>query len=342
MKRIILCFDGTWNAPADDSIPEEQRVETNVWRFFRSIDPTGDHGIEQDAWYNAGVGTSALNKFTGGAFGAGLDKHILDGYSHLVSTYEVGDEIYVLGFSRGAYTARSLVGLVRNCGIVKKNFASKIQIGVAYGIYRTRDDGPDSETAKTFRDLFSHATKIHFLGVWDTVGALGIPLQAANRLNAKLYQFHDTELSSIVDRAYQAVAVDEHREEYNITLWTPKEKPNQVLEQRWFPGAHADIGGGYSDRRLSDLTLRWMQDKAAAAGLALKPASPGLDYFKGTLTDSYVKFLDGLYAFTHPPFYRPVCQIPFGNEIVDTAVDSRRRDLTLAYNPPNVGLPILA
>jgi uncharacterized protein (DUF2235 family) len=153
MKRIILCFDGTWNTPADDDIPEDQRIETNVWRFFRSIDPTGLDGVEQDAWYDQGVGTSALNKLTGGAFGAGLDKHIIDGYSHLVDTYEDGDQIYVLGFSRGAYTARSLVGLIRNCGIVRKSFTSKLQIGVAYGIYRTRDDGPNSDTAVTFRRL---------------------------------------------------------------------------------------------------------------------------------------------------------------------------------------------
>lgn len=237
MKRIVLCFDGTWNTPADDSIPPSQHVETNVWRFFRSVDPTGTDGVEQEAWYDQGVGTSRLNKVAGGAFGAGLDKHILDGYSHLVSVYDPGDQIYVLGFSRGAYTARSLVGLIRNCGIVKRNFLTKTQIGVAYGIYRTRDDGPDSATAVTFRNLFSHEAKIHFLGVWDTVGALGIPLSAASRFNAAFYQFHDTGLSGIVERAYHAIAVDEHRHEYDATLWTPQEKPNQILEQRWFPGA---------------------------------------------------------------------------------------------------------
>jgi uncharacterized protein (DUF2235 family) len=341
MKRIVLCFDGTWNAPADDSIPENQRVETNVWRFFRSVDPTGPDGIEQDAWYNQGVGTSALNKLTGAAFGARLDVHILDGYSHLVDTYEPGDEIYVLGFSRGAYSARSLVGLIRNCGIVKKSFASKFQIGVAYGIYRTRDDGPDSETAVTFRKLFSREVEIHFLGVWDTVGALGIPLQAAQRLNAILYHFHDTELSKIVERAYHAIAVDEHREEYNVTLWTPKQKLDQILEQRWFSGAHGDVGGGYADRRLSDLTLRWMQDRATDASLGLKPISLGAENFKGPLTDSYAHFLGGLYALSHPRLYRPVCQTTFGSEIIDSSVDLRRRDAQLAYQPMNTGLRVL-
>src|SRR4051812_1184222 len=142
MKRIVLCFDGTWNTPADEAIPEDQRVETNVRRFFRSVAPIGPDGIEQDAWYNEGVGTFRLNKLAGGAFGAGLDQHILDGYRHLVETYNEGDEIYILGFSRGAYTARSLVGMLRNCGLVRPTLAP-LQIGIAYGIYRTRDDGPD-------------------------------------------------------------------------------------------------------------------------------------------------------------------------------------------------------
>jgi uncharacterized protein (DUF2235 family) len=338
MKRIILCFDGTWNTPADENVPENQRADTNVWSFFRSVDPTGTDGVTQDAWYDAGVGTSKLNKLTGGAFGTGLDKHILDGYSRLVSRYEPGDQIYILGFSRGAYTARSLVGMIRNCGIVKKSRLSNAYIGVAYGIYRTRDDGPESTAAVAFRRTFTHEAKIHFLGVWDTVGALGIPLQAANRLNKTLYEFHDTELSSIVERAYHAIAVDEHRQEYEATLWAPKQKPSQVLEQRWFAGAHADVGGGYSDRRLSDITLRWMQDRAAEASLGVKEVSLRADNFKGTITDSYGRFLRGIYALGHPRFYRTVCQTGFGNEVIDNSVDLRRREVQLAYSPTNAGI----
>ncbi len=178
--------------------------------------------------------------------------------------------------------------------------------------------------------------------MWDTVGALGIPLEAARRLNATLYQFHDTELSSIVQRAYHAIAIDENRLEYDVTLWSPKSMPNQAIEQRWFPGAHADVGGGYPDRRLSDLALRWMQDRAADASLGVKPVSLGAENFRGTLTDSYSRFLGGLYALSHPRHLRPVCQSIFGNEIVDDCVELRRRDSSVAYQPTNLGMPPLA
>lgn len=340
MKRHILCFDGTWNTPADDAILDDQRVETNARRFYRSVSPVGPDGVEQVPWYNEGVGTSILNKLPGGAFGAGLDKHILDGYHHLVDVYNDGDEVYLLGFSRGAYSARSLVGMIRNCGLVRPSVGS-IQIGVAYGIYRTREDGPDSFTARAFRNLFARIIPIRFLGVWDTVGALGIPLAMFDRLNHRVYEFHDTQLSKIVDRAYQACAIDEHRQDYEITLWTPKEKPGQTLEQRWFAGSHSDVGGGYPSRLLSDLTLRWMQDRASEAGLGLARVSLGADNYKGALTDSYFNFLGGAYRKIHPRFLRPLLKTSFGNEAISPTVDLRRRDPELRYQPANDGIPSL-
>src|SRR5213593_3562987 len=119
MKRIVLCFDGTWNKPADDSLPDTEQVETNVRRFHESVHTIGDDGTPQVTWYNAGVGTEWYNRVGGGAFGTFLDKHIIDGYRALVEQYADGDHVYVLGFSRGAYAARSLVGMIRNCGLVK-------------------------------------------------------------------------------------------------------------------------------------------------------------------------------------------------------------------------------
>ena len=100
--------------------------------------------------------------------------------------------------------------------------------------------------------------KIKFVGVWDTVGALGIPLESFGEFNKEAFEFHDTELSDIVENGIHAIAVDENREPYKVTLWTPKEKLKQTIEQRWFIGAHADVGGGYPSRALSDVTLRWM------------------------------------------------------------------------------------
>jgi uncharacterized protein (DUF2235 family) len=337
MKRIVLCFDGTWNTPADDAIPEDERVETNVRRFFRSVAPAAD-GTLQDAWYNEGVGSDRLNRLAGGAFGAGLDQHIIDGYRHLVDTYEDGDEVYVLGFSRGAYTARSLVGMIRNCGLVRPKFAA-LRVPVAFGIYRTRQDGPDSAVARAFRSTFSRAIRVRFLGVWDTVGALGIPGPFLERVDGALYQFHDTRLSAIVDRAYHALALDEHRSDYAATLWDEDLAPGQVLEQRWFPGAHSDVGGGYPDRRLSDLALRWMPDRAAEAGLEVAPVAARADGFAGPATDSYALFLGGKFARLVPRHLRPVFATRSGNEVLDPSVDRRRGDAALAYRPANAGLP---
>lgn len=340
MKRIVLCFDGTWNVPADDAIPADRKVETNVSRFHDSVRPVGADGIRQVREYIPGVGTGRWDKLSGGALGAGLDEHIREGYRRLVEQYEDGDEVYILGFSRGAYTARSLVGLIRNCGLVTPTFGAATR-ATAYLLYRARGADPGSERAERFRRRFSREIPIRFLGVWDTVGALGIPLELAGRLNAAFYQFHDTELSSIVQRAYHAVAIDEHREDYAATLWAPKEKPGQFVEQRWFAGAHSDVGGGYEDRRLSDLALRWMQGRAEDAGLAIEAAAPGPEGFRGEATDSYAKFLRGLYALRKPRHLRPMLST-LGNETVDPSVELRRRDPALAYAPANRTLPPLA
>jgi uncharacterized protein (DUF2235 family) len=260
--------------------------------------------------------------------------------------------VYVLGFSRGAYTARSLVGMIRNCGLVRRaegrlaslqKAITEAKVGTAYGIYRTRDDGPDSAAARAFRSSpFARPIRVRFLGVWDTVGALGIPshlLDQLDDLNRRFYQFHDTRLSDIVDYACQAIALDEHRIDYDICMWDPAEEPSgQTIEQRWFAGAHADVGGGYSDRRLSDIALRWMQDKAAAQGLGLRPVDVGDDNYRGEVTDSYAQFLDGVYARTRPPYFRRVLCTRFGKECLDESVNLRRREAALAYNPPNAGL----
>src|SRR5262249_7331413 len=146
----------------------------------------GDDGTEQVKWYNQGVGTHWYDKIAGGAFGAGLDLHIINGYQRLAELYVDGDEVYIVGFSRGAYTARSLVGMIRNCGLVSSAGAS-LFTPVAYGIYRTRQDGPDSKTAIAFRTRFAREINIRFLGVWDTVGALGIPLRILSDLKSDYY-----------------------------------------------------------------------------------------------------------------------------------------------------------
>jgi len=339
MKRIVICFDGTWNKPADEKLPEDRRIETNVRRFYDSLKESAADGTKQLKWYDEGVGTQWYDRFIGGAIGAGLEFNIIQGYEFLAKQYEEGDEVYVLGFSRGAYTARSLVGMIRNCGLVK-NEPLGFRVAMAYGIYRTRGDGPDSSTATWFKSMFSREIAIKFLGVWDTVGALGIPVHLLARFNGKFYEFHDTRLSVIVKNAFHAIAIDEHRQDYDVCLWNPDTRPEQTLEQRWFVGAHCDIGGGYSDRRLSDITLRWMQDKASALGLALTAVEVQPNNYRGALTDSYAQFLDGLYAKENPRHYRAIGLTKFGNEVVDESVQKRRKD-DRSYEPQNNGLPAL-
>src|SRR5262249_32287275 len=136
-------------------------------------------------------------------------------------------QIFVLGFSRGAYTARSLVGMIRNVGLLLP--ANKSSVDAAYQFYRNRDDSADTPQAIAFRQQYSREVEIQFLGVWDTVGALGIPLSALEWLNSATYGFHDTELSGIVKNAFHAVAIDEHRIDYQATLWQQLPKPGQKV-----------------------------------------------------------------------------------------------------------------
>lgn len=358
-KRLVLCFDGTWNTPDVDD--DNHDIETNVCRFYESLASRSDDGSEQRTWYQKGVGTKWYERIRGGAFGLGLDRNIREGFKFLTTNFEDGDTIYIFGFSRGAYTARSLVGLIRNCGLLRmdkvEDRAKKTggkgtpqelfeeALGdtteEAYEIYRSRDKGPDSENARFFRERYCKQVGITFLGVWDTVGGLGIPLESFEEFNKERYEFHDTELSGIVQHAYHAVAVDENRKNYAVTLWAPKAKPTQTMEQRWFIGAHSDVGGGYQDRRLSDITLHWMQGKAAATGLSFKPESIPMqieEYYKSPVTDSFRAFLRGIYARHNARYYREICQTQYGNEMVDESV-RLRLDCDISYRPKNAGIP---
>lgn len=341
-RRLVLCFDGTWNTPDTERKNPEERVETNARRIYESVAANGADGKPQYKWYDEGVGTKWYNRIRGGTMGVGLDTNIKQGYRFLVQNYRDGDEVYLFGFSRGAYSARSLVGFIRNCGLLKDD--NRRNIDAAYELYRTRDEGADTETAIYFRQNYSRDIRIKCLGVWDTVGALGIPIRAFGWFNRRRYEFHDTELSSIVDHAYHATAIDEHRKDYDVTLWRPKTKPSQTMEQRWFLGAHADVGGGYEDRTLSDITLAWMQDAARKAGLEMDKkavAKVPPTGFLASITDSYHQFLKGIYSRFNPRHYRPILQTQYGNEQLDTSVVARR-EKDPNYRPRNPGIPVLA
>lgn len=335
-RKLIACFDGTWNTP-DKGDDIERHVETNARRFYESVLDERSRQSEQIKWYAEGPGGTWYKRIPG-LFGMGLSRTIRNAYAFLSCNYRDGDEIFVLGFSRGAYAARSLVGMLRTCGLLKRY--EKRHISQAYAIYRTRGLGPDCETALAFRERHARCVPVKFVGVWDTVGSLGIPLRSFEVFNRSFYEFHDTELSGIVEHAYHAMAIDEHRREYEVTLWDPISKPRQSMEQRWFVGAHADIGGGYRDRRLSDITLKWMQDKAQACGLILDPERiPRLteDNVLGPVRDSFKEFLFGLYRHFSSRHYRPISDTVYGKEVLDGTV-LRRLQRDENYRPQNPGL----
>jgi uncharacterized protein (DUF2235 family) len=339
-KNIVLCFDGTWNTPAQSASPTED-ASTNVWQFFERVSKTDVQGNEQIKWYNQGVGTEWLNRVRGGAFGLQLDRHIIDGYRKLIELYEPGDDIYLVGFSRGAYTARSLVGLVRNSGLLKGS--NDELIDRAYAMYRSKE-GVDSEHALAFRRANSYEIEIKFVGVWDTVGALGVPLRSFAGFDAKQYDFHDTKLSAIVRNAFQALAVDEHREPYKPTFWQPQDPRDiargQTLKQLWFSGAHADVGGGYKGgHSIAHLSMRWMLQQASACGLSVEmiPTPAEDEVLSCVLHDSFGEFLGGIYSVFSDRYYRPAGRADDGPQTLDRFVRKRVASRT-DYRPKNEGL----
>ena len=300
MKRIAFCFDGTWNK-IDSENP------TNVARVAQSISRIDPDGIAQLIYYDEGVGTTATERWSGGMFGQGLREKIIHAYHQLVLNYEPGDEIYVFGFSRGAFSARSFVGLLRNCGIMSRRSLQNIREAVAMYMSRTEADRPNSERARLFRlqhcpDLCLPGDskwrilndpslakrpmtelRVHYLGVWDTVGALGVPrhIKPLRWINRR-YRFHDTNLSSFVLRARHAISADERRKSFEPGIWTNLDDLNEVhedkqpYEQLIFPGVHSAVGGGGPVRGLSDAALEWIFEAARDQGLQFDtdPQSP--------------------------------------------------------------------
>jgi len=271
-KRLVVCCDGTWNRP--DHLDNGIAAPTNVSKVALGVARQDAAGGSQPLYYQPGVGTRRFERIRGGAFGLGLSRNVRDCYSFLVDNYQPGDELYFFGFSRGAFTARSTVGLVRNAGILRPEHADRVKY--AYRLYRSRKDRthPRGVEARIFRRMYSHEEiGIRFVGVWDTVGSLGIPIDGVRLPFAdKLWGFHDTELSTRVRFAYQALAIDEQRGPFRPTLWKKQQDAtDQTLEQVWFSGVHCDIGGGYRDPALAEIALLWMVARARECGLAFDP-----------------------------------------------------------------------
>lgn len=302
MKRIAIFCDGTWNTP--DESEDGKLCQTNVVKMANALLPKSNDGVSQLLYYHTGIGSegSLLKRVYDGATGDGMTKNILDAYHFVVQNYELGDELFLFGFSRGAFTVRSLCGLIRNSGILK--IENLNQIKRAFKIYRSRklDLQPRAIEATLFRKTYAiePETTIKFIGVWDTVGALGNPLFLKGILSRRS-QFHDTELSTKIGYAYHAIAIDEKRKNFEATLWHQQASAkNQVLEQVWFTGVHSDVGGGFIETGLSDIALEWILGKAENCNLNFEPLALNPDPLSAR-HESYTGFYTLL-----PKFFRPI------------------------------------
>jgi uncharacterized protein (DUF2235 family) len=309
MKTIVFCADGTWNGPGQTDADDVSAMTTNVFRLFINLDGqdtpetallaneqeralTDANGVVlQCAKYLHGVGDSGnfLVQALGGTVGAGLIVRIVRGYTYISRNYEPGDRIFIVGFSRGAYTARALAGLIASKGLLDarkldltdKMAAYRMGSAVWYAYrraaLRSNTDllGRLEETALDLPHFLSLppgddkqiSAPIDTVAVWDTVGSLGIPAFTVRAARIDAFRFADTKLSPRVLHGLHAIAVDEQRADFTPTLWDADPRIVQAL----FPGAHADVGGGYgtlgTESGLSDCALVWMTQKLTALGL---------------------------------------------------------------------------
>ena len=300
-KRLVFCFDGTSNT-LDIPYP------TNVAITAAAVQNTSRTG-PQIVYYDEGVGSGgAWDKITGGAVGAGLYDRVVEAYKFLVFNHEPGDEIFIFGFSRGAYTARSFAGLIRHAGVVNSCFADKIKVATAlYQNREKKDVIDDRDEINQFRREFvidSCASdqdvawrtanipgcdptavpmvRVRYIGVWDTVKTIGDP-RLGDRDNDGEFddaEFHDHNLYSSVVSARHAVSIDERRKKFDVTLWNNIDElnrsknfavddPTRPYQQQWFPGGHGSVGGGGDIRGLSDEGLEWILEGAKRQGLKL-------------------------------------------------------------------------
>jgi uncharacterized protein (DUF2235 family) len=332
-KKIVFCADGTWNHPGetDGGLP----ADTNVYKFFKALLTSAS----QLPFYDDGVGSDGtpVDRLLGGAIGQGLFEKIKEGYAKVAHVYDDGDQIFLFGFSRGAYTVRSLAGMIAVCGLPTPEKFTDQAVEDAFDVYRdkaNRATGLPQLTAKyACRDV-----KIDMVGVWDTVGSLGIPGDVFEGLNTQTYGFLDTSLHPDVKNAHHALAVDERRSEFLPTLWTGAPAAGQTIEQVWFAGVHCDVGGGYAETGLSDTTLGWMMEKARALDLDFDPK-----VFAKYSPIAPKHGLDSVHESWNPLWGFPTKRQIAAGSTIASSVGLRIQQVP-AYRPPNLpsGFPASA
>ena len=376
-KRLVLFYDGTNNTPKD---------RTNVWRTHELLAAHDARGVPQIKKYIKGVGTNTGQIVRGSIFGKGVIDRICEGYEWLVENYDKGAEIYVFGFSRGAFSARSLVQMIASCGLLRQATLSEFSVsdmfaryeaiskGKAHAIWRLRyykKDLPSGWTPNAVDQLLLdnskvRVVKVRMAGLWDTVGAMGKDAVKNHGAQTQKSAAHNVRPTRAQQYGYHAVAIDEHRPMFDVTLWRTfveegKEESTlkryaKYYEQRWFVGAHSDVGGGYNDDRLPDLSLAWMQSKASALGLEFKTmVTPEAKGWSAPIHNSFRKFAFGILSIWAKVLpgdqrhYREIGRIPKSvktadgtngnlmsiNEVIDPSVFERWR-VDTTYRPPSL------
>ena len=337
MKRIVICADGTWNLRDQVDAESGKRRPTNVTKTARAIRPRARDGVDQVVFYHDGLGTRGpLDKVTGGAFGAGIENNVRNLYRAIVYNFEPGDELYFFGFSRGAFTVRTLVGFMNLVGLIEKD--DDYYVPEIYSCYEKDKRFGSAEWTSAFHNV--HGTRpcppIAFIGVWDTVGSLGAPGvigKIASALRGNKYAYHDVGPNEHVAHAYHALAIDERRKPFEPTLWQrPPDWPG-VLEQAWFAGVHSNVGGGYRPDGLANEALHWIISKAKLLGLDvdrdyLAHFEP---HFDSKLHDSM-----SLKYRVFGPLIRPIGMYAADGECVHESALKRLKHSPSQYAPENL------
>ena len=331
-KNIIFCADGTWNHPVLDLDRKVLERSTNVYKLYKILEQSS----QQIAVYDDGVGAGDFfpEHLLAGAVGDGLFDKIKDGYTKIAHLYQPEDRIFLFGFSRGAYTVRCLAGMIAEYGLPDPKLFSKETTDKVFSAYRERDPKKSGVLLSGLQTEFGNApVKITMIGVWDTVGSMGIPNNLVPDANFAEYGFLDLKLHSNVQAAYHALSIDEKRREFQPTLWEAPSS-DQILEQVWFPGVHSDVGGGYAEHGLSDITLIWMIGNAKKRGVVFdEPLPLSVQAFQK------VSALDKIHESWNPFWldhaYR---ELPANSKISDSV--QFRAETLKSYRPPNLkGLP---
>ena len=313
MKNVVICCDGTGNEYGENN--------TNVVETYA----LSKKDEAQIAFYDPGVGTGGweYSESTGNiralndqATGKGLQKNVNDAYSYLMETYEEGDRIFLFGFSRGAFTARSLAGMLYKCGLLRPDNDNLLEY--AAKLYNTEDN---ADIARGFKATFARKCPVHFVGVWDTVSSL--VMNAGKR-------WHNSSLNPEASFGYHALAIDEKRKNFPPSLWDESDlAQNQIIEQVWFAGVHSDVGGWYDERGLSNIALHWLLNRAKKCGLKLN--TNALNKLEKNPHDVMHNSHTGLWKIMGT--YKR--QIPEGAKIHES-VFIRKKRISNKYKPPNL------